>query len=371
VSALAAEIRRIIAQEGPLGIDRYMTLCLGHPRHGYYMNRDPLGARGDFTTAPEISQMFGELIGLWAAHVWREMGAPSPVRLVELGPGRGTLMADALRAIGRAAPDFRAAVDLHFVETSPVLREAQAAAMAKADAHSMWHASLDAVPAGPALVIANEFFDALPVRQFQRVAGTWRERLVGLGPDDNLVFGLAGEPASGPLPLDAPDCTILEVSPDGVAHALSLARRLAGEGGAALIIDYGHVRSQFGETLQAVKGHSFADPVAEPGEADLTAHVDFAALAKAAQAAGAAVHGPVMQGDFLTALGIEARAAALAARADAAGQAAIAQALDRLAGRGEAQMGGLFKAMAIADPALPLLPGFDRRQSPGEASAHA
>ncbi|WP_244937403.1 SAM-dependent methyltransferase, partial [Methylobacterium crusticola] len=191
---LLAELRRLIALEGPISVERYMALCLGHPVHGYYRTRDPLGAAGDFTTAPEISQIFGELLGLWAAEVWHGLGRPAPVRLVELGPGRGTLMADALRAIRAAAPACAAALDLHLVETSPVLREAQARALAGRHAPVSWHDSVDTLPDGPAVILANEFFDALPVRQYQRTARGWCERRVGLGPGGALAFGLSPEP---------------------------------------------------------------------------------------------------------------------------------------------------------------------------------
>jgi len=346
-------------------LDRYMQLCLGHPRHGYYMTRDPFGAEGDFTTAPEISQMFGELIGLWAAEVWRIMGRPSRVNLVELGPGRGTLMADALRA-ARVLPAFRAAMDVHLVETSDPLRERQRVRLRDVGLSPRWHASVETLPDGPLVIIANEFFDALAVRQFVRTQHGWCERFVGLGADGGFAFGLAPwpDPAIGAA---APVGTILEIGGAGLALMTVLSRRIAGHGGALLVVDYGHARSGFGETLQAVKGHAFVDPLAEPGEADLTAHVDFAALAGAATGA-AAVHGPVAQGAFLEALGIARRAETLGRKAGDAGRAAVGAALARLTGRGEGGMGSLFKAMAVADPGLPLLPGFDTRTMPGDTS---
>jgi SAM-dependent MidA family methyltransferase len=358
LSALRAEIEQLIALEGPLTVERYMALCLGHPVHGYYRTRDPLGVEGDFTTAPEISQIFGELIGLWAAEVWRAMGEPSRVRLVELGPGRGTLMADALRA-ARVLPAFRAAAAVHLVETSPALRARQEATLAACGVAVAWHGDLAEVPDGPAIVIANEFFDALPIRQFVGTERGWCERLVGLR-EGQLGFGLASEPARE-VPVPRRAGATLEWPAAGLALVGSLAARLAAEGGAALVIDYGHATSGFGDTLQAVRAHAYADALADPGEADLTAHVDFALLAHAARAAGAAVHGPVAQGDFLGALGIAPRAAALKRRATPEQADAIDAAVARLAGRGDGEMGELFKALALTDPKLGALPGFPGR----------
>jgi NADH dehydrogenase [ubiquinone] 1 alpha subcomplex assembly factor 7 len=353
VTALLGELQRLIALEGPISVERYMALCLGHPVHGYYTTRDPFGAGGDFTTAPEISQMFGELIGLWAAEVWRFMGAPRPVRLVELGPGRGTLMADLLRAV-RGVPGFLDAVEVHLVETSPVLRARQQETLS---GHPVvWHGAVSDVPPGPAIFVANEFLDALPVRQFMRTERGWCERLVGLA-DGQLVFGLAAEPD----PQAAPSGAVGDVleSPGAVVEITrEIARRVAADGGAALLIDYGYVGPTFADTLQAVKGHAFADPLAEPGEADLTVHVDFARLAATARECGALVHGPVPQGDFLRALGIETRASALLARASAAQAAEIDSALRRLTDDAAGAMGALFKVLAITQPQLHALPGF-------------
>jgi SAM-dependent MidA family methyltransferase len=361
VTALLDAIKRIIALDGPLPVDRYMALCLGHPAHGYYTTRDPFGADGDFTTAPEISQMFGELIGLWAAEVWRLMGAPHPVQLVELGPGRGTLMADLLRA-ARVVPGFLAAADGHLIETSPALRARQAERLSSNPVPTAWHTAFSEVPAGPAIVVANEFFDALPVRQYLRTERGWCERLVGLGDGGRLTFGLAAEPDRR-LPDSGAVGDVLEWPAVALEIVGDLAARLLAQGGAALVIDYGHSASAFGDTLQAVKRHAFADPLAEPGEADLTVHVDFARLAEAARGGGAAVHGPVPQGDFLRALGIDARAGALQARATPAQAADIESALHRLTDTGPQGMGGLFKAMAISHPNLTALPGFPQPQA--------
>jgi SAM-dependent MidA family methyltransferase len=362
---LAAELKRLIAIEGPLTVEAYMAHCLGHPRYGYYMTRDPFGAGGDFITAPEISQMFGELLGLWAAETWRLMGEPAAVNLVELGPGRGTLMADALRA-ARVMPPFREALDIHLVETSPVLRARQQATLAGEKGLS-WHGTAATLPGGPSIILANEFFDALPVRQFVRTPAGWCERRVGGGDDGAFVFGLDAEPARE-ITAAAPVGAVLELPQAGLALLAELGARLARDGGVLIAIDYGHVESGFGDTLQAVRQHRYVDVLAEPGEVDLTTHVDFALLGRAARQAGLAVHGPVSQGDFLVDLGIRERAAVLKRGREATAAVAIDEAVARLVGaetngkgegdRTEAGMGRLFKVAAFAHPALPPLPGF-------------
>jgi NADH dehydrogenase [ubiquinone] 1 alpha subcomplex assembly factor 7 len=362
MTPLEAEIRRMIAAEGPLRVSEYMRLCLTHPRQGYYATRDPFGAAGDFVTAPEVSQMFGELIGLWAAAVWRQMGSPAPIRLVELGPGRGTLMADALRAT-KVAPDFRAALAVDLVEISEVLHGRQQEMLADAGVPLAWHGDISEVPDGPLIVIANEFFDALPVEQAVRAPDGWHARMVGIGPDDRLAFALHPAPmlrADAILPpdvRDAPAGALVEWRSDRPAAGLS--ERVARRGGVALVIDYGHADSAVGETLQAVGRHRFADVLETPGEVDLTAHVDFAALGRVATRAGARPHGPVAQGSFLRRLGIEARAATLKAAATPGQSSQIDAALARLTGSDRGQMGALFKALAIADRSLGPLPGFD------------
>jgi SAM-dependent MidA family methyltransferase len=359
MTRLGDEIRALILDGGPIGVDRYMALCLGHPTLGYYLTRDPFGAGGDFVTAPETSQMFGELIGAWAATVWSAMGRPASLRLVELGPGRGTLLADALRVLQRL-PALFDTLDLHLVETSPALRAAQRAALDGCGRPLSWHASVEDVPPGPAIVIANEFFDALPVRHYMRTADGWRQRLIGLR-GDALAFGLAPEPEPA-IRVAAPDGAVLEVGMVAQGFARGLAARLVRDGGAALILDYGYAKPAFAETLQAVRRHGFVDPLAEPGEADLSAHVDFGGLRRAAESVGAAVHGPVSQGAFLRKLGLEARAAALKARAAPEQAAAIDAALDRLATPGTAErpgMGELFKVLALTAPGLPVPPGFE------------
>jgi NADH dehydrogenase [ubiquinone] 1 alpha subcomplex assembly factor 7 len=352
---LAARIRR----HGPLSVADFMAAALTDPHDGYYTRREPFGTAGDFVTAPEISQMFGEMIGAWCVDCWQRMGRPPAFALAEFGPGRGTLMADLLRVAALDA-GFRAALHVHLVETSPTLRAAQRAAL---DGTAVtWHDRPDTLPGLPLLAIANEFVDALPVRQFERTAAGWCERRVDVDGDGGSAapafrFVLSPPLDTGPLPApaDAPIGAIAETCPQGRALATALAARLVADGGAALLVDYGYA-SGFGDTLQAVRRHRFAPFLADPGEADLTAHVDFAALGAAATAAGAAVHGPVMQGDFLRALGIEARAAALAAQASPAQRDAIDSALRRLIGARE--MGTLFKAVAFAAPELPAPAGF-------------
>lgn len=358
MSPLAAKLKARIEDEGPISVADWMQACLADPEHGYYMTRDPLGRAGDFTTSPEISQMFGELLGLWAAVVWQQMGSPETVKLVELGPGRGTLMADALRAAAGVS-DFLTAADVHMVETSPVLRKAQEATLGKAPVDCAWHDRFTEIPAGPAIILANEFLDALPVRQLVRADGDWCERMVGYG-DDGFVFE-TGPPVESPfVPAglnDAPDGSIFEVSP-GIRNVTEvLAARLARDGGAALLIDYGHDSPGLGETLQAVKGHEYANPLTAPGECDLTAHVDFAMVAACGAAAGARVWGPVGQGELLERLGIGARAMQLLAGADAAQAEGIASARHRLTA--DDVMGRLFRAVVLTHPGQPAPPGFE------------
>ena len=359
-SPLETEIRRLIAVAGPMSIAEYMRLCLTHPQYGYYVTRDPLGAHGDFVTAPEISQMFGELIGVWMVAVWQQMGSPENVRVVELGPGRGTLMNDALRA-AKVVGDFHAALVVHLVEISPKLQQAQEQLLEGLGVPILWHSALAEVPSGPVIIIANEFIDALPVHQAVKRADGWHERVVEIAPSGELAIGIARDPlphfeATLPRGLrQAPEGSVYEWRSDAVA--LEIGRRVRTDG-AALIIDYGHAWYGLGETFQAVAGHSFTDPLRAPGEADLTAHVDFAALAQSAQIIGGRIHGPISQRDLLRGLGIDKRAAALKTRAPERA-AEIDQALARLTATGPRGMGELFKALAIADSKLGKLPGFE------------
>lgn len=356
---MTTELGRLIAQRimltGPIPVAEFMAEALGHPRLGYYRRARPVGAAGDFTTAPEISQMFGELIGAWLAERWLAMDAPSPVRLVELGPGRGTLMADALRAT-RGVPGFHAALRLHLVDTNAPLRAEQHRTLAAFA--PVWHERFDEVPQGPALIVANEFFDALPVRQFQKTARGWRERMVGLAPDgETLVFALApgATPFAHYLP-DAPEGAQAEIGEAGRALAAAIGTRLTNNGGWALIVDYGYDRGA-GASLQAVRDHHGAGILDRPGETDLSAHVDFAALAASAKAP---TFGPIAQGDFLRRLGILQRAESLKARANESQRAAIDAALARLIDPG--QMGTLFRVLAVGDGRTSLPAGFSEKE---------
>jgi len=358
---LDVEIRRRIARIGPIPVAEFMEICLYDPQHGYYNRRTPFGRAGDFITAPEISQMFGELIGLWAADVWQSIGAPDPVALIEFGPGRGTMMVDALRA-ARAAPQFRKAACVHFIETSPDLQRQQRQTLCGIDDVPLhWHATIDEVPAGPCIIVANEFFDALPIRQAERRATGWHERAVVVGVDDELALAVTHDPLPDlpaklpPAVAQAPVGAVFEWRPDDLA--IEIARRVAA-GGAALVIDYGHLNSTTGDTFQAVRSHRYANPLALPGLTDLTAHVDFEALGKAAQTAGARVHGPINQGTWLKRLGIEARAAVLQAHAAERQHPRIVSALERLTGTGPDQMGSLFKVIGFSAPGIAQLPGF-------------
>ncbi|MDE2379999.1 SAM-dependent methyltransferase [Bradyrhizobium sp.] len=358
-SALLNEIRKLIKSSGPMPVWRYMDLCLMHPRYGYYVSRDPLGREGDFTTAPEVSQMFGELLGLWAASVWRQMDSPPLLRLIELGPGRGTMMADALRAL-RVLPPLYQALSIHLVEVNPVLRERQKTALSGVRSIA-WHDTIDSVPEGPCIILANEYFDVLPIHQMVKRETGWHERVVDVDANGRLVFGAAAEPTPRfdvllpPLVRAAPVGAVFEWRPD--AEIMKLATRVRDQDGAALIIDYGHLRSDAGDTFQAIARHSFTDPLKAPGQADVTAHVDFQALGRAAEDVGARVHGPVTQGEFLKRLGIETRAAALMQKATADVSTDISAALKRLTDTGRGGMGSMFKVLGISEPRLTGLAG--------------
>jgi NADH dehydrogenase [ubiquinone] 1 alpha subcomplex assembly factor 7 len=349
VTPAEARLRRLIAADGAVTVDRFMAEALG----AYYGGGDPLGAKGDFVTAPEISQMFGELIGLWAVAAWQQMGAPARFRLVELGPGRGTLMADALRA-ARQAPGFLDAADLHLVDVNASLRATQGDRLA--DYAPAWHAAFGDVPRGPLLLIANEFLDALPVHQFVRRDDGWRERAVTVDPaTDRLAW--TDLPTDADLGAAATG-EIYEVSPMRMALVTAVAGRCAEDGGAALFIDYGHDGALVvGDSLQAVRGHGYHDPLDSPGAADLTAHVAFGALREAAAAAGARPWGPIGQGAFLGHLGIAERAERLKAGAAPAQATAVDAACRRLIHHDE--MGTLFRVLAVTAASAAAPAGFE------------
>lgn len=351
MTKLQAFLQAEIEAHGPLDIARYMELCLSHPKFGYYMTRDPLGSAGDFTTAPEISQLFGEMVGLWLAQVWMDQGAPAQVHLVEFGPGRGTLMRDILNT-ARRIRGFSEALEVWLIETSPVLRDAQSDSL---QTNARWIDGIAEVPSGPILAIGNEFLDALPIQQYQKIDEIWFKRTVKVADDGRFVFGPSklqpGEapPETPPLP----DGTIVEACPTAENIVGQLSKRLADQGGAALFIDYGEM-SGTGDTLQAVRAHQSQHPLEHPGDADLTAHVNFGAVS-------AAVHPDCVthfteQGAFLATLGIGQRAAALAKDKPETITRDLAASLNRLTA--EDQMGKLFKVMSITPKKAPSPPGF-------------
>jgi len=362
---LAARIAAHIGRHGPVSVAAFMAMALHDPRDGYYARHHPLGRTGDFITAPEVSQIFGELIGLWCADLWQRIGRPDPVILAELGPGRGTLMADLLRAAA-SVPAFRRALRLYLVEASSVLRAEQQHRLAAVE--PLFVDGVEALPQGPLLLVANEFLDALPIRQLARGQSAWAERLVGL--DAQGRFAFVEGPESPALSLLVPTSlrglppgTIVEICPAATALAGALGERFASSPGAALLIDYGYFPSRPGPTLSALRYHEPVGLLDDPGTADLSAHVDFAAVAGAVIAAGTAVWGPVPQGRFLAALGAETRLAALSARVGPEQRGLLESGLRRLID--PAEMGTLFKALAVTSPGLPAPAGFAEAESSG------
>jgi NADH dehydrogenase [ubiquinone] 1 alpha subcomplex assembly factor 7 len=357
--SLNARIAALIEAQGPMSVAQFMTLALLDPKEGYYATRDPFGAGGDFITAPEVSQMFGEMLGLWVLQAWADQGCPKNPRLVELGPGRGTLMADMLRAAS-VEPEFIADLDVVMVEASPVLQEMQAEKLRGSGADISWQRQFDdSLSDRPLFLVANEFFDALPVRQYVRTPRGWCERMV-TALDGELTFALAPVPVPpGFIPENreaAPEGGVFETSPASLALAENIASIIAARGGAALIVDYGYdAVTGFGETLQAVGGHRFVDSLAEPGEDDLSSHVDFMALAQAGRRGGASVSGPVTQGAFLATIGIVERAEQLM-KSHPASATDLLTATERLIGA--QQMGTLFKALAFTPPGVSDVAGF-------------
>ncbi|WP_454850146.1 class I SAM-dependent methyltransferase [Rhizobium binxianense] len=359
-TALGEKIKAIIQANGPISVTDYFSLCLADPEYGYYRTREPFGRAGDFVTAPEVSQLFGEMIGVFIVHAWQRHGTPAGVRLVEIGPGRGTMMSDMLRVIERLAPPLFETMSVHLVETSERLRDVQAQTLEAHEGRITWHQGFDEVPPGFTLIAANELFDAIPIRQFVRTQTGFRERMIGLDAEGELTFaaGIAGiDPALLPPPgNNVPVGTLFEISPARQAVMIAICDRLKAFGGTVLAIDYGHLVTGFGDTLQAVRMHEFDPPLAHPGEADLTSHVDFQQLAETAVSAGLHLNGALHQGDFLTGLGILERAAALGRNREPHTQQVIQTAVDRLAGAGEGRMGELFKVIAVSHPAVDLMP---------------
>lgn len=370
MTALEAIIKDKIRERGEGGylrIDEYMALCLGHPEHGYYMTRDPFGAEGDFTTAPEISQMFGELIGAWLADSWMKMGAPDKITLLECGPGRGTLMADILRATSRVA-GFHQAINLHLLESSPMLRKAQETGLKGHDA--TWHADTESIPAdSPLMVIGNEFLDALPVRQFvcsdPQEQDSWQEKVVKLDINDTLRIDKISTDKGDigtlqPFLIPPAKGDQVEVSLEQKRILEQFMNIMEKQGGIALFVDYGFVHSVSGDTLQAVTKHSYTDILESPGEVDITAHVNFAEISRFAMEKNMTVHGPVSQGDFLNRLGLELRAQKLHQSATEEQRRNIDAAVKRLSGKKtkENEMGDLFKVIAFSSNPEIELAGF-------------
>jgi NADH dehydrogenase [ubiquinone] 1 alpha subcomplex assembly factor 7 len=357
---LEARIKHLIARDGPISVHDYMESCLADRSQGYYRTRQPIGRDGDFITAPEISQMFGELIGAWAAAVWQAMDAPARVSVAELGPGRGSLMQDALRVF-QAVPGLVGSLEVALIETSLVLRRTQRERLRGSPAPLAWFERIEDVPRGPMIVIANEFIDALPIRQLLSAGGRWHERSITVGADGALAF-CAGEQVPGDaLPtylrgVDADDGAIAETRPATEKLIAVLAERAQHAPLAVLIADYGHDASGVGDTLQAVARHRFADPLAAPGQTDLTAHVDFAALKNAAAASGLAAYGPMPQGQFLLKLGLAARCERLARNATDDQKAVLHAGAARLAD--PSQMGALCKVLVLQSSGLAPPPPF-------------
>lgn len=358
MTPLEARIADLIGALGPISVSEYMALCLSDPLHGYYMTRDPFGRAGDFTTAPEISQMFGELVGAWLVATWHALGRPDTPLIAEIGPGRGTLMKDIARTVGKLDPGLRENASFRLVETSQKLGWAQATTLEGSGGRFDWHETIDELPRSPLLIVGNELFDAIPIRQYLKTPGGWRERMVGLDDDGKLVFVAgAGSVDASLLPPgaeQAPEGAVTEFAPARAALMQKIAERIAENGGAGLFIDYGYGKPAVGDTLQALLKHAYDDPLAHPGEADLTAHVDFAALATVARRAGLET-GFATQGDFLLRMGLLERAGALGANADQATRARLSGEVERLAGPD--RMGTLFKVLAIAPKGV-ALPGF-------------
>ncbi|MCF6198201.1 MAG: SAM-dependent methyltransferase [Hyphomicrobiaceae bacterium] len=367
---LAMKLRAQIRADGPLSLHDYMQACLADPEYGYYLVREPFGVGGDFITAPDICQVFGELLGLWCVHVWAELGQPKNCKLIELGPGRGALMSDALRAVS-LVPECVRSIDVHFVETSTALRtaqkehiEGQAKDQEREIPALFWHDDLSSVPDGPTFLIANEFMDALPIRQFQMQGGQWFERQVGLDGEGGFAFGLAEQPLENtnilpPIHEQGVEGDFIEFCPAMSAVIGQMAARAKTHPFAGGLIDYGYGQPALGDTFQAISDHKFTDPLKDPGLADVTAHVDFSQLLRTAEKQGLTVFGAATQRDFLIALGVRERAAQLMqAQENMISAQQFLSGFQRLVDRDK--MGELFKVAGLAGADQPALPGFEK-----------
>ncbi len=358
----------LIEQQGPISVATFMSVVLGDPEHGYYSAQRPFGTEGDFITAPEVSQTFGELVGLWCAQSWLDAGQPASFNFVELGPGRGILMADALRAIGQVVPAFLDAAEIHLVETSERLRDEQ---KSRLPSDVTWHERFDDLPGRPMLLIANEFFDVLPIRQYTKTTSGWRERCVSVEradgpPSFSFVSGIPiAEPTSSASAV-ARVGDVIENSPASAALVTEISQTIVRYGGAALVVDYGYASSGTGDTLQAVRDHKFHPVLSDIGTADVTAHVNFSDLGQAARLAGAQVWGPIAQGDFLKRLGIHERSEVLGRGKSEDLAKSIKADVDRLTA--PEQMGTLFKVLAITDTTGWQPAGFEGTDKNGESS---
>ncbi|KTQ82332.1 hypothetical protein NS226_22310 [Aureimonas ureilytica] len=360
MTPLDRRIRAEIAASGPIRLDRFWNIALFDREHGYYATRDPFGAGGDFVTAPEVSQMFGELIGAWLVAAWRELGRPSPFVLCEVGPGRGTLLYDMLRSIRQIDPDMLRAARVRIVETSDRLAALQIERVSRFDLPIARYRRIEELDRLPLLLVGNELLDAIAMRQLRFSNGAWREREIGSGADGTLVVCDGALLRAVPAPLAAlgrpEEGAMFEFSPERDAFIGTLAGHIASQNGAALLIDYGHLATGFGDTLQALRRHRFTSALEAVGEADITSHVDFERVLALGSALGVAHTGAMTQGAFLLALGLLERAGALGSAMDEAGRQELAAAVHRLAGNGPDDMGDLFKVAALSSARLSLPP---------------
>ena len=365
MSEAAQHLAKLIELEGPIPISTFMQIALAHPKHGYYPAHAAIGVDGDFITAPEVSQLFGELVGVWVLQSWLDLEQPLDWQLIELGPGRGTLMSDILRTL-KLRPWSLDGVQLHLVETSKPLRATQRETLGPMAMGALWHENIDSIPSGPAILVANEFFDALPIRQFIKLKGIWNERRVTLdetSSERDPPFRFVAEPTlfdvehEVPLARTAANGEVVELSSQSRSIAATIGKRLASERGRALIIDYGYAQERHGDTLQALSKHTKLDPLERIGQTDVTAHVDFASIGVAAEHEGARAYGPITQREFLSALGIRARLAALSKAASPAQRQRLERGAERLTSPGE--MGDLFRVLVLSSPQLPAPPAFE------------